>query len=211
MPRHAHAYGRFCCAVTVIGAFLLSIPLPQAFSGDKVSRESLPAELHFEQVWQAGPMCGPNALFFMMRLNGVPVNHAELLKHLAPPKQGSSMAELQQAARQWGLATEILQTTPSGLDRLHVPFIAHLSLPPNDAGHYLLVLRTNEDSLKTIDGTKGTLLTVRRETFLRHWSGHVLVTGRDWLGSLLRLVFWSLVVVLVVLSGLTFCLHLRKR
>lgn len=193
------------------GLVLLAACGGGATRGDEVSLDTLPPEFRFERVWQAGPNCGANALFFMLRLNGRPVNHQELVKHLAPPKQGSSLEELQQAAQQWGLETKVLRTTPDGIERLDRPFLAHLSLPPNDAGHYLLVLGASGNSFQVIDGTNGSLVQLRRGTFYRHWSGYVLVTGTDWVGPLLRLILYALAGVFLVLTGLAIYLYWRGR
>lgn len=212
MCERVPVHGKGRRAVPLLGGLLLlSACCGGPARGDDVSLDTLPPEFRFERGWQAGPNCGANALFFMLRLNGRPVNRQELIKHLAPPKQGSSLEELQQAARQWGLETKVLRTAPDGVERLDRPFIAHLSLPPNDAGHYLLVLGASGNSFQVIDGTNGSLVELRRGTFYRHWSGYVLVTGTDWVGPLLRLILFVLAAVFLVLTGLALYLHRRGR
>ncbi len=171
----------------------------------------LPPELQFERVWQPGPMCGPNALYFLLRLSGRTVNHQELISFLAPPPKGNSLEELQRAAFHWGLQTEVLRTSRRGLANLHLPFIAHVSLPPGDAGHYVLVLSVSDDDLKFIDGTKGIAVSTHPETFYRDWSGYVLSTGTDWSGRLLRLVFYTLLAILLALTGLSLYLRFYGR
>lgn len=172
------------------------------------SRAVLPPNLRFEQVWQSGPMCGPNALFFLLRLNGKAVTFDELRKHLSPPPEGSSLEELRDAAGRWGLEARVLDVKSDALKHVTKPFIAHFRVPPHGNGHYVLVLNMTDTDVETIDGTEGRVVQVHRETFHRYWSGFVIATGTDRSTRVLRALVYAAVglvgVMLVALRVLKY-------
>ena len=62
------------CDMTVI----LMISAPLATDGQGSASATVPESLQLEQPWQTGPYCGPNCLYFLVKLQGRPVSHGEV-------------------------------------------------------------------------------------------------------------------------------------
>ncbi len=199
-PNGSRGRQRRCLLVSLFVAALAVTPLfrERAAADETVL---LPPELRREQVWQTGSSCGPNALYFFLRLHGKNVEHRELMQFLSPPAEGNSLEELRQASARYGLEAKVIKTTRSGIAQVDHPFIAHLNLPPDNRGHYVLVLRSNEHDFVAIDGTNARVVRIHPERFFRHWSGHLLVSGTGLLRRGLTVLVWTELVVLIALAG----------
>jgi hypothetical protein len=104
-------------------------------------------------------------------------------------KAGCSIDDLQRAAGESGLPTEVRFVSPSALQNLRMPFIAHLS--PGDErsplGHFLVVFdyRPSSGDFGVIDGTSGLHSYRNAGIMARSLSGYALVprdNTRAWLG-----------------------------
>lgn len=133
-----------------------------------------PASHDRSEYWQAGPYCGPNALYYLLRLKGVSVDHRALLADLNPGESGSSLLELCEAARRHGVAATAVQASAARLDDVPTPFIAHLP-NPTFKDHFALVLRVDDSTVALIDGTLNTVATIYRPRFTACWSGRALI------------------------------------
>lgn len=137
------------------------------------------ADLPREAFWQVGSVCGPNALYVLLRIHGRPVDYHELLNFLSPPSEGSSFTELRSAAERWGLPLRTYKTDRKGFDQLATPFIAHLEY--QELAHYGLVVGHTDGKVRLFDPEHGAIYTLPDEQFFRAWSGYALARGdRSW-------------------------------
>jgi hypothetical protein len=125
-------------------------------------------------------VCGPNALYLLLRLDGLPVTYRDVVRELGSDDKPMSIVELRDAAARLGLSTRIRHCTLEDLDRCTVPFIAHSksdfgSVPDPDrqVGHFLVVLKV-DDMIHLIDGTTGEVREYPRRIFMNYWTGHLL-------------------------------------
>lgn len=170
---------------TLLGALVLA---PQATRGAQ-PRASLPDELRREKIWQAGPACGPNSLYFYLRLNGIGVDHRELLRDLAPTERGCSLEALRTASASRGLAARVVKTTPEGLAAFNPPYVVHFDLP-GELDHFATVINMGRNEATLVDGSEGAIVYMSRVEFNEQWSGYLLVRDdrRRWTTWLVRAV-----------------------
>jgi hypothetical protein len=132
-----------------------------------------------QAFWQTGPVCGPNALYCLLRIFDKKVEYRELVAVLAPPDEGSSLDELRVAAEKYGLILVTYRSNRRGFYRLKTPFIAHLDF--QDRQHYVLIAGWSDGGVHVFDPERAEINTVPNEKFFRAWSGYVLARGtRTW-------------------------------
>jgi hypothetical protein len=144
--------------------------------------------------------CGRQCLYVLLRLHGINVTEREIDRFLPVGERGTSMYDLQQCARYFGLETEVVELSPEELEKAPLPAIVHLG-PTKEEGHYLVLVHVLEPKFpRFIDGTRGSFSWARAE-FARSWSGYALVSkDRWWLRWLSRLA----ALVALVAGGLWF-------
>ena len=104
-----------------------------------------PEFLRFEQGFQRGAQCGPNAVLAMLRAHGVPANLEEVAKRLAVGDEGASMADMKRVLEQYGLVCKLRkQVSPSELREAPLPAIVHLTVPgtspsEQETDHFALI------------------------------------------------------------------------
>jgi hypothetical protein len=123
-------------------------------------------------------------------LNGMAADIDEVASHCRiSSNAGCSIDDLQRAAGEFGLATEVRFVSPSALSNLQMPLIAHLS--PGDerspSGHFLIVFeyRPTNGDFGVIDGTSGVYSYRDAGILARSLSGYVLIPRDNttaWLG-----------------------------
>src|SRR5205809_7800101 len=59
-----------------------------------------------DPVLREAVICGPNALYMLLALNGIPVDHDLIEKYMPSHAEGMSLAELKEASNALGLRTE---------------------------------------------------------------------------------------------------------
>lgn len=127
-------------------------------------------------------VCGVNSLFVFLRLWGHPVRGADVERVTPRGPRGTSMAELQNAARELGVETSLLECNLEDLGtRCPLPAIALFrpggqaaAAPVEYPGHYVVVLAVDERTVTWIDGTVGVQLRKTRADFSGRWRGFVL-------------------------------------
>ncbi len=184
-----------------MNAALMSGPLHDAELAYTVEVET-PQELRLEKFWQGGPYCGANSLFCLLRLGGLAVDHEQLIRTLSPPAEGNSLEDLRKAASKLGIQLFALRAGPRDLERLSFPFIAHLKGRHPQPDHFVVVVAFDGKKFDVIDDGVGGIFSIRRERFIRQWSGFVLgrALPRQWLTPLFASV-GSLAIALLVPSS----------
>jgi ABC-type bacteriocin/lantibiotic exporter with double-glycine peptidase domain len=142
-----------------------------------LAESSVPSWCELEQPSQRPAACGVNALYVLLRANGILVDHQELLDECAvDPVKGMSLGELSRIATRYGLAVQMLKSDPDHLADLAVPFIAHLDANET-TGHFVVVTRVGNGSVSVIDGINGNYDDYRLGAFERSWTGFALTAS----------------------------------
>jgi ABC-type bacteriocin/lantibiotic exporter with double-glycine peptidase domain len=131
-----------------------------------------PTEVH----WREPINCGPNALYAFMRLHDANVTYADVREAVGSTDGGSSFLQLKTAARKLGRSTEVFTCDFESLRDLSLPAIVHLS--GVRGGHFLILLRVNEDSVIVGDGIDCEIQELSNSAFAKSWSGFVLASRR---------------------------------
>lgn len=145
----------------------------------------LPNYLRMEGRWQAGPKCGPVALFFLLRLHGINVELDTLLQEVPITEKGCSLADLQTAAARHGLATRMVKTSPEEHPALPAPHVIHWIVQGSteSADHFDVVIRNLENGgCEIIDTTNCSDQEVSPSNMSQRMSGYALVPDipRPW-------------------------------
>jgi hypothetical protein len=122
---------------------------PQVRIDEPSVMPSLPPDLRMEKAWQTGQKCGPVALFYLLRAHGHKVSLDEVLDRVAVTENGCSLADLQEAAVQFGMKTKVIKFVPEELSAVPKPFIIHWLAPGlkgQGANHFDVIVReVNQD------------------------------------------------------------------
>lgn len=157
--------------------------------GPVVGKRFFRGELHYSvakpiegaiarELEEPTPDCGANALYLLLRLNGIACDRKALHGEVPVTGKGASMTDLTLAAARFGLSTDVVRILPEDLFKCG-PSIALITNKESDkVGHYIVVLRRNETSLDYIDGTTGTRNTCDLGEFERAFSGYALIVPR---------------------------------
>lgn len=154
-------------------------------------------------------ICGPNALYMLLRAHGRPVLADGFFREIQPGVQGLSLAELRDASTRYGLPAEVRCCTYKELiSGCTFPLVALLQpgqgMDHHSSGHYVLVLDADLEGVTLVDGTSGEQDYLPRAGFCRSWKGYIVVPAMvqsSWLLLLVSMVpGWLLVGWLVLRS-----------
>jgi Peptidase C39 family len=177
---------------------------------EKPAGASQRVELGPNAVWRHDKVCGVNCLYILLRMKGHVANYTSLLDELivAPGKSVASLADLKEVAGRHGVQCAIGKTTPAGLKGLAPPVIAHLedvTQNGDNFGHFVLVLKSNDDGVTYLDGSTAETFTKPWQVFERRWSGFVLYprspTSRPFLWCSCFALGLSLIALVRLLHG----------
>ncbi len=139
----------------------------------------VPEKLRFEQKWQGKAHCGINALYAMLRVKGKAVDLGDISTRLVLPESGASLEQLRELAARYGLATQVINTTPEQLRSLPMPLIMHQAMSEkgkSDRDHFVLVVGLDTAGrYAVIDGTTGMLFYMQPAALESMWSGYALI------------------------------------
>ncbi|AGA28038.1 cysteine peptidase family C39 domain-containing protein [Singulisphaera acidiphila] len=211
------------------GQTFASIPSPREegdFKSGKVTLlESLPPEkravrlpkgrefpehLKFGTSWQEPILCGPNALFVLLRLRGFNVARDQVTRLIPITKTGSSLADLSKAASALGLKHQVRKVSQSELFRLSPPFLVHEDIRSTDpevrdSGHFFVTVRFNDQGqVGIIDGVSGNYQFIEKARFDRSFSGYVLVPEMNFFGVPTQWA-WGMIYVLAAVVAILSC------
>jgi hypothetical protein len=131
-------------------------------------------------IWRISKKCGQNCLYICMKMLGKRVPYDEIGRSLKVTEDGSSLAELRDCSRRFGVEASIYQAGPQSLLRAPLPLIAHWE-EERGAGHYVVVIASNADGVQCVDGTTVAIRALPWPEFQKRWSGYVLVfQERPW-------------------------------
>lgn len=130
-----------------------------------------------EVIWRSERACGLNCLYVLLGAYNIPVEYEELTAETLRKEKYTSLTDLKEAAKRYGLNGMLGKTDPDGLAKLPKPIIVHMDVVrqrTGSTGHFVLVLRTTPQSVECMEGTSGSILNMPWREFQRCWSGHVM-------------------------------------
>ena len=115
--------------------------------------------------------CGPTALADLLDLAGQRVPAADSLRQLSRlTARGTTLANLEQAAKVSGLETTAVHWSPDELETLPLPALVWV-----DQRHFVVVSqRVSQDSVEIHDPAAG-LYRIARDRFAHTWTGEALI------------------------------------
>jgi Peptidase C39 family len=147
----------------------------------------VPKRFQLERSFQSGKQCGPNSLYFLLRLNGVDVKYDDVAENIAAGEKGSSFLQLQECAKRFGVDTESrTDVSPDELSASVLPAVVHFEAigkersdsAPSD--HFVLVIKQNGNgTFAGIDTTEMLVIDYSSETLARNMSGNVLFVTKS--------------------------------
>ena len=154
-------------------------------------------------------MCGPNALYMLLKAHDRPVPANRFFQEIDPGDQGLSLSELHDASGRYGLPSVIRLCTYEQLcRRCPFPVVALLHpkayLGSHGAGHYVLVIDADSEAVTLIDGTSGKENRCAPGEFCRDWHGYVIVPAvgqTSWLPLAITSAACALVGWLILRQG----------
>lgn len=124
-------------------------------------------------------LCGVNSLYVFLKAMDVNVSKAQILRDTPRSADGTSLKELQDTARNFGVETSVYKCNASDLGAaLSLPVIVLFQARSDTVGHYGMVYQVDpgEDGrVHWIEGTVGYDYSRSKSDFEKeYWSGFVL-------------------------------------
>jgi len=128
-------------------------------------------------VYQRGSNdCGPAALATVAAQHGRRMNDADLYD-CRLERDGTDLFTLKRAAERLGFKAEGVKAAYDAIGQCDLPAIAHMRCVLSH-GHFVVVHRWNPAYVIVADPAAG-VRTFSRTTFLRRWSGYLLLVQPD--------------------------------
>ncbi|MFH0756278.1 MAG: peptidase domain-containing ABC transporter [Bacteroidota bacterium] len=117
--------------------------------------------------------CGPACISSVMAHYGMRIPVSRIRQLARTDHQGTSMYGMVQALKQLDFEARGLQGSADHMDKLPLPFIAHL-VRKDGNHHYVTVYNVNGKSLKIMDPADGEIKRRQKTEFGECWSGSVI-------------------------------------
>lgn len=156
-------------------AILIMFLLTCLPDGDEICRAE-DANRHPQIVWRDSLHAGVNALFLYLRSLDRSVSYFELIEpHRALPVSVADIVNLSQLT---AFRCKARRISPVDLKEMSLPLIVHVDGDNPDLGSFLLVTHIG-DRVRYFECASMLLSDLNYESFLRQWSGVVIVEDRD--------------------------------
>lgn len=153
------------------------------------TRVSMGEKIQDNLGWRSVRNCGVNCLYIMLFMNGKKVEYSDLLAESKITDRGMSVAELQRVSEAFGLPLNAHRTDPSMLASIPLPAIVHFENDWQEVGHFVLLVRVNQDGTFTIiEPTLGEIERYSRGNFYSKWSGILLTRNESIIPSQLNTI-----------------------
>lgn len=180
-----------------------------------------PDAYRFDMPFQQGPRCGPNGLYVLLRLKGIPVKYDDVMKSMTLTDRGIDIDTLQKTARSFGLDAEVRKLTPEELEHSPKPILVHLNTPASapgrsrePTGHFTVVTKVDSGGyVQGIDTSNALFTSWSVDHYARGASGYCLVpveSARSWLVRP-RGLFLTGTFVLLLVANLVLMARKQKR
>ncbi|HUE72086.1 MAG TPA: cysteine peptidase family C39 domain-containing protein [Pirellulaceae bacterium] len=152
-----------------------------------------------QSSWSQPGRCGVNCLYAMLRLAGRDVTYSELCSTVPSDQtRGSNLADLESAAKRYGVSAHTRKVSTSKIPELVPPFILHMELADvSGSGHFVTVYNmryvpeTKRYVLFYIDGGNATMTQAPLPVLSKTLTGYVLVDASRQSTSLFNLSAYS--------------------
>jgi len=155
-------------------ALLLLATLVAVPDGAKIVDE-MPSDF-----WRSPKRCGQNCLYAYLKLNNKPASLAAISETTTADARGMSLSELKKSANDLGVPSRAIRGDSLTLESIGLPAIAHMN---THQGHYVVLLRIDDDSISMIDMVSGQVEKLPRARFLERWSGFLIVRTEPGFGQ----------------------------
>jgi hypothetical protein len=131
--------------------------------------------------WQRPGVCGVNAVFFLLRCNGVDsgrIDHQDVLSSTTfSPDAGASINALRDSLARFGMPCENLKASPrTALREFSPPYIAHWDdTQYGGKGHFVVVLSVDDKTVQIVDCGPCTVASIPVSQFINLSSGYFIV------------------------------------
>jgi hypothetical protein len=163
--------------------------------------------------------CGINALYLFLRTYARPVTYEQVARQIKEGSRGASMLQMNEVAKEMGLATRVRRYTMDDLERCRLPVLAHFKqginpqempddpeAPVDPAGYFALIVGVNDLSVRIIDGNLGATREMMKVKFPIYWSGYVLEPIEEDIGW----GRWSALSIVAAWVAIAFILFRRR-
>ncbi len=176
VPQSRNPSGWGLCIMELLAACLLGLASTSSLSASD-GTELQPHANGEDMVWRSEKMCGVNCVYFLLRAGNIIPDYERLSREMVRQDSLTSLTDLKRCAETHGLRCALGKTNPAGLGKLPMPLIAHFDLVGvrgKSGGHFVVVLRANDDGVVYVDGTLAEIRVVSAAEFQRVWSGYIL-------------------------------------
>jgi len=118
--------------------------------------------------------CGAACISSVASYYGLSVPIAKLRFMAGTDQKGTNLLGMIEAAEEIGFLAKAVRTNPEYLDKLPLPFIAHVKTAGN-LTHYIVVYKTAGKHLSIMDPSSGTIERVKKTEFYEKWTKIVIV------------------------------------
>jgi hypothetical protein len=157
-------------------SLILALGEQEALGGDSTS--SRPGTVAGQgEIWRSNHLCGQNCLYVMLRMMGIRTDYSRVTESLSDQLADISLTDLERIGRRNGLGCVMGRGDRRALEELPKPVITHFEPDRPDtemSGHYVLVLRSDQDRVVFLDGTTAVIEEMPWRDFLRRWSGYMI-------------------------------------
>ncbi|MCK4922051.1 MAG: peptidase domain-containing ABC transporter [Bacteroidales bacterium] len=92
--------------------------------------------------------------------------------------KGTNLLGMIEAAEKLGLETKAVRVNKQDLEKLPLPFIAHLNIQKKWF-HFVVVYRINGENIRIMDPAMGKLHKIKRKDFYKDWTSVSLILGKS--------------------------------
>src|SRR5579871_2399521 len=182
MPNSTRSLAKKLSLFSCLALFATNIgPIIPTASGDglPIRPPDAPQESHLH--WRHPLSCGVTSCYVLLRLLASPVTYDDCAHVIPITDHGSNMLDMKRGCEVLGLRVEVVMASPSELDGITFPVIAHV-FPAmktwTGTGHFVILLGINEHRVCFFEPSSTGAQYALRGDFARAWSGALLVPDR---------------------------------
>jgi ABC-type bacteriocin/lantibiotic exporter with double-glycine peptidase domain len=158
-------------------------------------------------IWRISNRCAQNCIYMILKLRGESVPYYDVERKLPIVGEGTTLVAVRDCLRSFGLAAHIVRGGPDALARANVPLIAHWDEEGNRVGHYVVIIGSDANGVRYLDGTTASISWLPMPEFQKKWSGYLVTLHNDaWWRPLpqVAIALGSLSIVLAIWGKLRF-------
>lgn len=171
------------------------------FSGHSFGQDEKNQPLQIISELKTSLSCGPNSLFIFLILSGRRNVSREQLESIPISSSGSSLLDLQRAAKQFNCNVNIRKVEAEEVDLINLPAIGQFRTGPSvssDPLHFNVIYKVDTDRIYLLDGTTGFKFYIKRAKLQNLWTGFVLSEKKDFLTSI-GAAGWQVLLICIII------------